>query len=84
VKNDQGHYTLTDADIKAYQRILNATYDLTIRSSGERDLETHGYWSVSAPAKNKTYYKSDGCTLVAAIEQWFVHIEEKGTEPFFE
>ena len=83
MRNPEGHYILTAADIEAYQRMLDATYDLEIRSVGERGLETHGYWKVSAPAGDKAYYMADGFTLEEAIEKWFAYIKEKGTEPFF-
>ena len=84
MKNNEGHYSLTDSDIEAYRKILNATFDLSIRSSGERGMETHGYWSVSAPARDKTYNRADGRTLAEAIEKWFVYIKDMGTEPYFE
>ena len=84
MRNDEGHYILTDADIEAYKRILDVTYDLRVRSSGERGLETHGYWSVNAPAGDKVYYSTDGRTLVEAIENWFKYIKKMGTQSFFE
>lgn len=77
------YYELTEDDIKSYQRILNATYDLDIRSSGEKGLSNHGTWKIFAPAKDKTYYTAMGDTLTNAVNTWFDCIKEKGTEPFF-
>ena len=82
-KNEEGHYSLTIADIEAYQLILDSTYDLDIRSSGEKGMPTHIVWKVFAPAKNKTYYSAFGQSLAEAVENWFADIKEKGTEPFF-
>jgi len=84
LRNPEGHYTLTAADIEAYKRMLDSTYDVSIRSSSERGLETYGSWRVSAPARDRTYYTTDGYTLANAIEKWFAYIKERGTEPFFE
>ena len=84
MRNDNGHYFLTDADVEAYKLILNVTYDLEIRSSGEPGLETHGHWRVSAPAGNKTYYCTDGYTLAEAIEKWFQRLKDNNVETFFE
>ena len=82
-KNEEGHYSLTIADIKAYQLILDSTFDLDIRSSGEKGCPTHLMWKVFAPAKDKTYYSAFGQSLAEAVENWFSCIEEKGTEAFF-
>ena len=84
VKNVEGHYSLTMADIKAYQLILDATYDLDIRSSGEKGCPTHLSWKVFAPAKNKTYYTAYGFNLAEAIENWFETIKKDNTEAYFE
>ena len=81
--NDAGHYVLTDADITAYKRMLDSTYDLSIRSNSEVGLPTYGYWRVSAPARDRVFYTADGHTLTNAIEKWFAYIKEHGTEPFF-
>ena len=81
--NDAGHYVLTDDDITAYKRMLDSTYDLSIRSSGEREMETHGNWRIFAPAKDRIFYTADGFTLAEAVEHWFAYIKEMGTEPFF-
>lgn len=81
--NITGFYKLTEDDVKGYQRILNATYDLDIRSSGEKSLTNHGTWKIFAPAKDKIYYTATGDTLTQAVDNWFTYIKEKGTEPFF-
>jgi len=81
--NLTGFYELTDDDIQAYQRILNATYDLDVRASGEKGLKNHECWKVFAPAKDRTYYSAFGQSLAEAVENWFADIKEKGTEPFF-
>ena len=83
LRNPEGHYILTAADIEAYQRMLDATYDLDIRSCSEREFSTYGYWKVVAPARDRVYYTADGYTLASAIEKWFSYIKEMGTEPYF-
>ena len=83
MRNPEGHYIFTTADVEAYKRMLDATYDLNIRSSSERGLETYGSWRVSAPARDRTYYTTDGYTLESAIEKWFSYVKEMGTEPYF-
>ena len=83
MKNDGGHYVLTDADIEAYKCIIDATYNLDIRSCSEREFSTYGYWKVVAPARDKIYYTADGGTLEEAITKWFDYIKEKGTQSFF-
>lgn len=83
INNSGSCYELTDDDMKSYQRILNATYDLDIRSGGEKGISTHVSWKVFAPAKDRTYYTATGDTLTSAVNMWFDCIREKGTEPFF-
>ena len=82
-ENITDFYALTADDIQAYQRILSATYDLDIRSSGEKGLSNHGTWKIFAPAKDRTYYTVFGQSLAEAVENWFNHIRDRGTEPFF-
>ena len=84
MRNNEGHYFLTYADVRAYKLILNSTYDLEIRSSGEPGLKTHGHWRVSAPAGDKVYYSTDGDTLAEAIEKWFQRLKDANVETFFE
>lgn len=81
--NITGFYELTEDDVKSYQRILNATYDLDVRASGEKGMRNHECWKIFAPAKDRTYYTATGDTLTQAVNSWFDYIKEKGTEPFF-
>ena len=81
--NPEGHYSLTLADMKAYQLMLDSCFDLDIRSSGEKGMPTHLVWKVFAPAKDKPYYTAFGQSLAEAVENWFTHIKDRGTEPLF-
>ena len=82
-ENITDFYALTADDIQAYQRILNATYDLDVRASGEKGLKNHECWKVFAPAKDRTYYTATGQSLAEAVDNWFEYIKDRGTEPFF-
>ena len=76
-------YKLKDEDIVALQKILNATFDVVIRSGGEKGLPTHTQWMVTAPAKDKIYYTGTGLGLKDTVDNWFQRIKECGTESFF-